>query len=174
MTTKRHQQVSYLILLAFGMFGFGYALVPLYDVFCEITGLNGKTGDQVVYDESITVDENRKITVEFIAQVNRGMPWEFEPLVKRVEVSPGEHRIVSFRVANPSTEQIVGQAVPSVAPGLAANYFHKTECFCFNQQMLAGGMSMDMPLKFYIDPTIPDDIKRLTLSYTLYQVQATL
>jgi len=162
-----------LLLGAVVMFGFGFALVPLYNVFCEITGLNGKTGGQYAYEAAqVEVDENRLVTIQFRATNNAGMSWQFEPAVREIQVHPGELTEVSFYARNPSADAMVGQAVPSVSPFRAADYLHKTECFCFNQQTLAAGQEIDMPLLFFIDQDIPEDVTKLTLSYTLFDVTA--
>ena len=152
-----------------GMFVFGFALVPLYDVFCEITGINGKTRGQAIYQKT-EVDSQREVTIEFIANTKRGMPWDFKPMVTKMKVNPGELNEVRFYAKNRSGEDIVGQTVPSVSPGEAALYLNKTECFCFDQQRLAAGEEIEMPMKFYIDADIPEDISHLTLSYQLYNV----
>ena len=162
-----------LLLGVVGMFAFGFALVPLYDVFCEITGLNGKTGGQYSYEASqVEVDESRLMTIQFRAMNNAGMSWQFEPAVREIQVHPGEMNEVTFYARNPSGEAMVGQAVPSVSPFRAADYLRKTECFCFNQQTLAAGQDIDMPLLFFIDQDIPEDVTKLTLSYTLFDVTA--
>lgn len=152
-----------------GMFLFAFALVPLYNVFCDITGINGKTRGQALY-QNVEVDSERVVIVEFITNVNRGMPWEFEPRVKSIKVHPGELNEVRFYAKNRSKFDIVGQSVPSVSPGEAALYLNKTECFCFDQQRLVAGEEIEMPMKFYIDADIPEDITRLTLSYQLFNV----
>jgi cytochrome c oxidase assembly protein subunit 11 len=162
-----------LFLGAVGMFGFGFVLVPIYDVFCEITGLNGKTGGQYAYEAAkVKVDDSRLVTVQFLASNNAGMSWKFEPAVREIQVHPGELTEVSFYAHNTGFEAMVGQAVPSVSPFRAADYLHKTECFCFNQQTLAAGQDIDMPLLFFIDQDIPEDLTKLTLSYTLFDVTA--
>lgn len=168
MTTGKH--VLMLATLTLGMFGFGYALVPLYEVFCDLTGLNGKTKGQVLYSEQTEVNKDRVITVQFLADVGRGMPWDFEPEVKSMKVNPGQLVDTNFLVSNRSEQTIIAQAVPSISPGLMNNYFHKTECFCFNQQELVGGKSMAMPLRFFIDTDVPADVNTITMSYTLYNV----
>ena len=152
-----------------GMFLFAFALVPLYNVFCEITGINGKTRGQALYQD-VKVDKKRTVTIEFLTNINRGMPWEFGSRVKSMEVHPGELNEVHFYAKNPSKFDIVGQTVPSVAPGQAALYLSKTECFCFDQQTLLAGEEAEMPMKFYIDADIPKNISRLTLSYQLFNV----
>jgi len=152
-----------------GMFLFAFALVPLYNVFCDITGINGKTRGQALY-ESVEVDSKRIVTVEFLTNINRGMPWEFKSMVKSIDVHPGELNEVRFYAKNRSKFDIVGQSIPSVSPGEAALYLNKTECFCFDQQRLAAGEEVEMPMKFYLDADIPEDITRLTLSYQLFNV----
>lgn len=162
-----------LLLGAVGMFGFGFALVPLYDVFCDITGLNGKTGGRYNYEAvDVVVNEERLVTVQFRAMNNANMSWQFEPMVSQVQVHPGELTEVMFYAHNPASITMVGQAVPSVSPFKAADYLHKTECFCFSQQTLTAGEGINMPLMFFIDQDIPEDVTKLTLSYTLFDVTA--
>jgi len=158
-----------LVAIIGGMFLFAFALVPLYNVFCDITGINGKTRGQALY-ESVEIDKKRVITIEFLTNINRGMPWDFKSQVKSMKVHPGELNEVRFYAKNRSNADIVGQTVPSVAPGQAALYLSKTECFCFDQQPLAAGEEAEMPMKFYIDADIPEHIHRLTLSYQLFNV----
>jgi cytochrome c oxidase assembly protein subunit 11 len=153
------------------MFGFGFALVPLYDVFCEITGINGKTGrvEASMIDAS-RVDTSRTIEVRFLASTNAGLPWSFEPVVTKMEVHPGKLYEAVYRVRSTAEMPTTGQAIPSVSPGLAAEHFNKTECFCFTQQELAGLESRDMPLRFIIDSAISENIEQITLSYTFFRV----
>ncbi|MSQ69582.1 MAG: cytochrome c oxidase assembly protein, partial [Gammaproteobacteria bacterium] len=128
------------------MFAFGYSLVPLYKVFCEITGTNGKTGRLAPAQAALLVpDQTREITVEFVTNVHAGLPWDFRALNNSVRVHPGQITQVEFEVSNRATQALVGQAVPSVAPNAAARYFSKTECFCFSQQPLAAGEKKAMP-----------------------------
>ena len=157
-----------LMFVVVGMFGFGFALVPLYDVFCEVTGLNGKTGDQVTLSDGLHVDTSRQVKVEFVASLNANMPWEFRPVQHSVTVHPGQPTQISYIAVNKTDEAIVGQAVPSVAPGLAAGYLQKTECFCFTEQKLEPGEQKEMPVIFVVDPELPDDISQLALSYTFF------
>lgn len=159
-----------LALVVLAMFGFAFALVPLYDVFCRITGLNGKTDDRPATTERAVPDNTRSIQVEFLAHADARMPWEFSGETVRLSVRPGEVKLVNYRVFNPTEHTMVGQAVPSVSPGPAAAYLKKVECFCFNRQELQPGQSKLMPLKFYIDPALPDDINTITLSYSLYDI----
>jgi len=164
--------VKKLVLLVFAMFGFGFALVPLYDVFCDVTGINGKTNTTAVSYDNEGIDTTRQVTLQFLSRNAKGIPWRFEPMINEIEVHPGEVKIVKFYAKNESDHDIIGQAVPSVSPGLAANYLHKIECFCFTQQPLKAGKDAELALQFYIDKELPKDIHTLTLSYTLYDVTA--
>jgi cytochrome c oxidase assembly protein subunit 11 len=153
------------------MFGFGFALVPLYDVFCDITGLNGKTGRvEASTIDAGAVDTSRSIEVRFLANISPGLAWSFEPLVKKMEVHPGKVYEAMYRVRSTADKLTTGQAIPSVSPGLAAEHFNKTECFCFTQQELEGRESRDMPLRFIIDNAISENIEQITLSYTFFSV----
>ena len=160
--------ISRLMIIVVGMFCFGFALVPLYNVFCKVTGINGKTGGQVILSDTLHEDTSRRISIEFTTALNESMPWEFRSLQDSVDVHPGKPTRVDFIARNTTDHTMTGQAVPSVAPGLAAQYMHKTECFCFSQQTLAAGEEKLMPVIFYIDPEIPADIHQLTLSYTFF------
>ena len=157
-----------LLFVVVGMFGFGFALVPLYDVFCDITGLNGKTGDQYVSETPMQIDTSREIKVEFLANLNDGMPWEFKPLTYSVKVHPGEATRVEYVARNNTDSDIVGQAIPSVSPGQAAAHFQKTECFCFTEQVLKAGEEKIMPVIFIVDPSIDEDVHEISLSYTFF------
>ncbi|WP_339720501.1 cytochrome c oxidase assembly protein [uncultured Paraglaciecola sp.] len=170
---KNNRMVLKLLAIVVGMFGFGFALVPLYDVLCDALGINGKTSNTAALYESVEIDESRLITVDFITRINTGMPWEFRAETRQVKVHPGQLNQVNFYVKNPATTDIVGQAVPSVSPGPAALYMNKTECFCFEQQKLQAGEEMLMPMKFYVDPQLPENITYFTVQYTLYNVTAT-
>ncbi len=150
------------------MFLFGFALVPLYDVFCDVTGLNGKTGGKVELSQNQRVDESRELHIAFVTSLNEQMPWTFKPMTLSTTVHPGEQTKVDFYVKNLTDKTIVGQAVPSVVPGLAAQYFQKTECFCFTEQTLKAGEEKRMPVVFVVDPAIPEYVKQLTLSYTFF------
>jgi len=164
--------VTRLAVVVLGMFGFGFALVPLYDVLCQVTGLNGKTG-RIELEQALSdnVDTARMVTVEFLASVNSELPWEFRPVVKKVRVHPGEVTEVSYHARNLNDHAVTGQAVPSLAPGVAAKYFNKTECFCFTRQTLGPREARDMPLRFVVDPDLPVDIRTVSLSYTFYQAE---
>ena len=170
---KKQRSVWSLVVMAVAMFGFAFALVPLYDVFCDITGINGKTSSTPAALTENRIDTSRTVTVEFVAYINQGMKWTFTPQVTRMEVHPGETHKIAYAAQNLTARASVGQAVPSVSPGLAAKYFNKIQCFCFNHQPLEAGASAELPLVFYIDPDLPDDINTLTLAYTLYDAQPT-
>jgi cytochrome c oxidase assembly protein subunit 11 len=171
---KSQKTVKKLLLIVFAMFGFGFAMVPLYDVFCDITGLNGKTSDTAASYDVDGVDTKRIVKVQFISRTAKGIPWKFEPMINEISVHPGEMKLVKFYAKNISTTDIVGQAVPSVSPGKAAIYFHKIECFCFNNQPLKANEDVEMALQFYVDPELPEEVSTLTLSYTLYDVTASV
>ena len=158
-----------LVVVVVAMFGFGFALVPLYDVFCEITGLNGKT-DQLAASDAATleIDRDRLVTVQFDGNVNSGLPWEFGPEEFSMKVHPGEVATTQYWAENLSSKAIVGQAVPSVAPAEASKYFAKTECFCFTEQLLAAGERKLMPVQFVVASDLPQDIKVMTLSYRFF------
>jgi cytochrome c oxidase assembly protein subunit 11 len=157
-----------LLVTVVAMFGFGFALVPLYDVFCNVTGLNGKTGDQVSSFSSVATDTSREIKVEFLTSLNESMPWEFKAQKSSVTVHPGQPTKVDFLVRNKTNKDMIGQAIPSVAPGIAAKYFQKTECFCFTEQKLKAGEEKVMPVVFIVDPSISEDVHEITLSYTFF------
>ena len=141
------RSVRRLLLITVGMFGFGFLMVPFYNAFCDITGLNGRGDFRADADEALAreVDESRWVTVEFVASVNQGLPWEFRPETTKMRVHPGQAYTAVFRARNRSDRPMVGQAIPSIAPGIAAGYFHKTECFCFDQQLLGPGEPCPIP-----------------------------
>lgn len=154
-----------------GMFGFAFALVPLYNALCEVTGLNGKTGGQYTYTAAeAVVDETREVQVRFLVSNNAGMAWEFRPMNGALRVHPGAVNTAMFYARNPSGHTTVGRAVPSVAPSRAAEYFHKTECFCFDNQQLGPGEDIEMPVRFIVDRDLPASVKSISLSYTLFDV----
>ncbi len=160
-----------LCLIVVGMFGFGFALVPLYDLLCEVTGLGGDPGGQYTYDPATTrVDKNRLVKVNFITNTNDGMPWSFWSEKGGVRVHPGELKEVNFYVKNTTNRRMIGQAIPSVVPISATDYFHKTECFCFNHQLLEPGEEMAMPMRFIVDSDLPKNVQSISLSYALFDV----
>lgn len=165
-STKR--TVAKLALVAVGMFGFGYALVPLYDKFCEITGLGGRTGDAVA-EIADAPDSDRTVQVHFDSNVNSALDWEFKPVEKFMDVQPGRMYETTYIAHNRTDQTIVAAAVPSVAPGQASLYFNKTECFCFEKQLLGPGESREMPVRFFVDDHLPGKIDLITLSYIIYK-----
>lgn len=165
------RSVRRLLAVVVGMFGFGFLMVPFYDVICDITGLNGKTRNSVADAAPVRVDASRTVTVEFVASVNADAPWEFRPDVVRLDVHPGQFYQTHFYARNLQDRPLVAQAIPSVAPGLAATYFQKIECFCFNRQAFAAGEGREMPVTFRLDPALPADTRTVTLSYTLFRAE---
>jgi cytochrome c oxidase assembly protein subunit 11 len=167
LSTKRGM-IIFLCILVLGMFGFAFALVPLYDVFCDITGINGKTGGRMRATQVPELVAERNVTVEFVTRIDKDIQWDFGTHTNSVVVHPGEPTRVDFYATNTADHPVTAVAIPSVSPGWAAKYLLKTECFCFNEQTLAAGESVVYPMIFFIDPSMPEDIPRLTLSYTLY------
>ncbi|NOZ11678.1 MAG: cytochrome c oxidase assembly protein [Gammaproteobacteria bacterium] len=160
-----------LLFVAVLMFGFGYALVPLYDVFCQITGIRFDTQANQVNStgtQSITVDKTRWITVEFTGNTMSGLPWEFYALKKKLRLHPGQTMVVNYFARNRAAEAITGQAVPSVTPPRASKYLKKAECFCFTKQVLAAGEGKEMAVQFMVDPALPKGIDTITLSYAFF------
>lgn len=158
------------LLLTVAMFGFGYALVPIYDIICDITGLNGKTGriseDQAAVSAAAAGD--REVTVEFVANVAAAGSWTFRPNESSMTVVPGRAYTTTYFAENPRARTVVGQATPSVSPFTAARHFNKTECFCFTRQVFAANGAQDMPVTFVVDPELPANVDRVTLSYTFF------
>lgn len=164
------QMLGKLVVIAVLMFGFGYALVPVYKQICELTGVNILTPRDAKVDgiANTQVDTSRTITVEFDA--NAQGPWRFRPTVSSLKVHPGEMTQVVYEVVNTQARTIDAQAIPSYAPQQAAAHFKKLECFCFKQQTLGPNEAKQMPVVFYIDPALPKDVKTITLSYTFFEV----
>lgn len=167
---KHNKTVTLLVVMVFFMSGFSFALVPLYDVFCEVTGLNGKTEDGPAEIRDIQVDMDRTVKVQFVTNLNNNAPWKFKAKVYEMEVHPGQMYETSFYAQNLTSNRKVAQAVPSVSPGLAAEHFSKTECFCFTQQAFEANEGKDMPLRFMVNPELPENIRALTLSYTFFEL----
>lgn len=178
MKQKRNSRLHVLRLsgVVAAMFVFGFALVPLYDVLCEVTGLNGRSpsGFQSTMGEAApAVDRSRLVTVEVLTGVNGGAPWQFQPETQRFQVHPGEFATVRVVAANPRQRGMVVQAVPSVLPWNAAKHVHKTACFCFDRQDFAAQERRAMPVVFTIDPELPPEVDTVTLSYTLFELNET-
>ncbi|MES2105231.1 MAG: cytochrome c oxidase assembly protein [Pseudomonadota bacterium] len=159
-----------LLVIAVLMFGFGYALVPVYKQICELTGVNILTtkDDTVQPVGNSQIDKSREITVEFDA--NTQGPWRFRPTASSMKVHPGEMATIVYEVVNKQSYKMDAQAIPSYAPQQATAYFKKVECFCFKQQTLGPNEAKQMPVVFFIDPALPKDVKTITLSYTFFEV----
>lgn len=157
-----------LSLVVLAMFGFGYALVPLYDILCQVTGFGGRTGVVQASALDRTVDESRTVKVEFLATVNSRLPWEFRPTEASMEVHPGQVYETNFYAKNLSASKTIGQARPAVAPAVASLHFNKTECFCFTKQEFGPGEAREMTVRFVLSRDIPVDIGTVTLSYTFF------
>lgn len=160
-----------LVVIAGVMFGFGFALIPLYDKICEVTGLNNLTKvdrGAAAFARNTQVDSSRKVVVEFDANA-RGA-WQFRPAVRSLEVHPGELVTVEYDLVNTRAGPTAGQAIPSYAPQHSAAYFRKLECFCFEQQALQANEKRRFPVVFVIDPKLPKDVNTITLSYTFFEV----
>lgn len=180
----RHRPlVLKLLAIVAAAFAFGFALVPLYDALCLVTGLNGKTAGaaalpklasggiaQVPSASPSRIDLSRIVTVEFTGTVMPGLPWDMQPLTANLDLHPGELHQALFRIHNRSDKPLVGQAVPSVTPGTAARYFQKLDCFCFTQQTFAPGETRELSVTFIVRPEIDADIRTITLAYAFFNV----
>lgn len=161
-------------LVALFFVGFGFAMVPMYDVFCELTGLNGKTNaSPMAADQNTQVDLTRTVKVEFLSQTMPGVGLNFKPEQFSVRTHPGEIMRINYTVKNTSNQVFVGQAVPSITPAAAARYFEKLECFCFTQQTFQPGESRTMPVVFVVNPKMDSDLGTVTLSYAFFEAPKT-
>lgn len=165
-----------LTVVACAMFGFSFLLVPLYDVLCEVTGLNGKTG---VIDEASLVQNKRasigrptrSLTMELIAHADPAMNWDFRPENHELQLETGKEYTIHYIAKNKTGKPMTVQAAPSLVPARAAAYLKKIECFCFEKQLLAAGEERKMPARIVVDSNLPPDLKRITLNYTLFAVK---
>ena len=174
-----HQTLVLRLLLIVGIaFAFGFALVPLYDVFCQATGFNGKTTDgrftagglqNSAGNATLAVDRSRLVTVEFTSTVMPGLPWEVRPLTTSLDLHPGEFQTARFLVSNHSGETMTAHAVPSVTPGQAAQHFEKVDCFCFTQQTLLPGEAREMAVSFIVKPALAHDVRTVSLAYAFFK-----
>jgi cytochrome c oxidase assembly protein subunit 11 len=169
---SNRRTITGLLFAVVAMFGFGYALVPLYYAFCDITGLGGRANREAIAMTEFDgdVDRQRTITIEFIASVNADAPWEFAPSVSKMQIHPGEFYHTSYIARNLSSHELIAQAVPSIAPAEGSLHFKKIECFCFSRQTFKPGERKDMPVVFRVDPEIPSAITTVTLSYTFFRI----
>jgi len=169
--TGNLQMLGKLAVLAVLMFGFGFAMVPLYQKICEVTGINLLTKvdrEAVEFARNTQVDTSRTVVVEFDA--NHHGPWRFQPEKRSVEVHPGELVTVDYELVNTQARETTGQAIPSYAPQVSAQYFRKLECFCFQQQVLGPEQTRRFPVVFVVDPKLPKDVTTITLSYTFFEL----
>lgn len=167
---KMKKHIIILSLAAVMMFGFGFALVPLYNVFCQVTGVNGKTQTNDIILSPIPIDDKRMLTVELLASTNSNIPATFVTHRPKYQFHPGEFIETYFWVENLSDKDLVIQAIPSVAPGLAGTYVKKQVCFCFQNQEIGAHQKMKMPLRFTVDPNLPEKYSTITLAYTIFDV----
>jgi len=172
---KNRRLIRWLVVAVIVMFGFAFALIPLYNVMCKNLGINGKP----VLDPRIAAiavqgmaaeQHDRIVTVEFLTTMNESLTWEFHPLHKKADMHPGGTFHTAYYAKNLTDHEMTIQAIPSITPGQAAKYIQKMECFCFTKQTLGAHQSAELPLVFVLDPEIPDDVHTLTLSYTLFDL----
>ena len=157
-----------LTIVAVGMFGFGFALVPFYQQICQALGINNL--DRPAVAANTQIDRSRVVTIELDSNTHN-LPWRFRPLVRHVEVHPGELTTVEYEVMNLRGFPVTGQAVPSYGPQSAGAYFQKLDCFCFTQQTLRPGEARRMPVTFVVDPKLPRDVHTISVSYTFFEVE---
>lgn len=157
-----------LVWIIAGALLFAFALVPLYDVICSVTGLNGKTSNIAQTAAKQKVDTSREVTVQFVSSVMPGLGWNFYPKQSSVKVHPGQVTVVMFEAKNITSEVVAGQAIPSVTPGKASAHLKKIECFCFVRQSLNPGQVKQLPLRFFISTDLPPEVNEMTLSYSFF------
>lgn len=172
--SKKRTTTWLLSLLAVAMFGFGFAMVPLYNLLCQVTGVQSIALRQNNQADSPVLpaleQKGRQVTVKFDTSVHPDLPWNFQAQQTKIEVRTGQVYEVMFLAHNRSSDQVTGQAIPSVVPWQATPFFSKLECFCFNRQMLTGGETTEMPLRFMVSADLPDGINSLTLSYSFMRL----
>jgi cytochrome c oxidase assembly protein subunit 11 len=167
--TKENLRLSRrLAIVAVGMFGFAFALVPFYNQICAALGVNSLVQRSEIPLNS-QIDTSRTVTIELDSNAHN-LPWRFRPLVNELKVHPGELAMVEYEIVNVREAPVTGQAVPSYGPQLAGEYFQKIECFCFTQQTLAPGETRRMPVVFVVDPKLPKDVNTIAVSYTFFEV----
>ncbi len=165
---KNKKLVRKLIWVVIGSSLFAFALVPLYGVLCTLTGLNGKTNNTAAVLSTAKVDNSRWVNVQFTTNVMPGLGWNFYPKQASIKLHPGKIETVIFIAKNTTNEVVIGRAVPSITPGIAAANLKKIECFCFVNQSLKPGEEKEMPLRFFVSPELPKDISDMTLSYAFF------
>jgi cytochrome c oxidase assembly protein subunit 11 len=167
----RHRVLSFkLVAIVVGMFGFGYALVPLYNVLCDVTGLNGRTS---LTADTVTEnpDPNRSIRMEFLASVDPSAPFEFKPAVASMQITPGKIYRAEYVAHNLRDQPMISQSVPSIAPGDAAEYLKKIQCFCFTQQEFGPDEQRNLEVTFLVEPELPISVDTMSLSYTMFALE---
>jgi cytochrome c oxidase assembly protein subunit 11 len=168
--TSHNKIVTILVAITLMMFVFGFALVPLYDVFCTWTGLNGKVDTVAAQPQSFNVSQERWVTVEFVTSLNETTPMLFKAEKSQLKLHPGEYHTVNFIAENKTNKRLVARAIPSITPGVTSQYLKKIECFCFNEQVFEPGQRLEMPVRFTIDPELPAKYNTLTLAYTFFDI----
>ena len=170
MKTEMSRTLRKIGLISAGSFVFAFSLVPLYNAACEkVFGIKLEKGAATAQQAAgMASSVQRAVTIQFDGTVNSKLPWEFKPLKSSMQVQPGKQYEAMFVARNTSAEAIVGNAAPSIAPNQASGFFAKTECFCFTEQMLKPGEERLMPVRFIVDPSLPDAVATITLSYTFY------
>ncbi len=166
-------------LVPVAMFAFAFALVPLYDTFCDLTGLNGRNSNTQYQQDQQTsginietaIDKSRLISINFLSATSPGFPIKFYPKQKGIDVVPGKIYTVQYIAENNSDETIIGQAIPSFAPGIAAKYFKKLQCFCFNNQEFKPHQKVEMTVRFFVDSKLDKNVHDITLSYNFFKVK---
>ena len=178
--TKNKRTVLTLALVTVLMFGFAFAMVPLYRLVCSVAGWNSISTNseralaaEVAAAKTTKESAERNILVQFDATINGNVAWEFRPNVRSVTVKPGEKTTISYYVKNHSDKTVITQSIPGITPWQATKHFKKIECFCFETQTLQAGEAVDMTLQFIVDPDLPDDIDTITLSYTIMDTNRT-
>jgi cytochrome c oxidase assembly protein subunit 11 len=157
-----------LVVMTAGSFAFGWALIPLYDVFCRVAGIGNAEAKAGPSSAREAIDPNREVTIEFVADPASVGSFEFRPKIASMRIHPGKLYDTDFYAKNLTTVASVAQAVPSISPGVAAKYFHKTVCFCFSPQHFGIGEGRDMPVRFIVDPGLPSNVDKITLAYTFF------
>ena len=170
MNEGSRKTIKLLCFSVLGMFTFSFALVPLYDVFCEVTGLNGKIELEATTNQNLETEISRDVSIQFVSHNNEQMPWIFRPSESQIKIQTGKYHTATFYVKNPTNKRMIAQAIPSVAPSNAASHLKKLECFCFEEQELAPGEEALLPVRLIFDDELPDSIKSVVLSYTIFDV----
>ena len=170
MSEGSKKTIKLLCFSVLGMFTFSFALVPLYDVFCEVTGLNGKIELEATTNQNLETAIGRDVSIQFVSHNNEQMPWIFRPSESQIKIQTGKYHTATFYVKNPTKKRMIAQAIPSVAPSNAASHLKKLECFCFEEQELAPGEEALLPVRLIFDDELPDSIKSVVLSYTIFDV----